>query len=151
MRINLYRLIVFALLFSSCAKMKNISVEKVGSPVIRSLAGRKAVVEIDVKINNPTGNRLYLKKGEFDILRNGYTFGKARLLNKTEIPEHSNDYHPVSFEIIVTDTPAIMTGSVREILSGNEAASLTFSGYIKGGTKLISKKFKFEEMKLGGE
>ena len=144
MRINLYRLIVFALLFSSCAKMKNISVEEVSSPVIRSLSGRKAVVEIEIKINNPTGNKLYLKKGEFDILRNGYTFGKARLLDKTEIPEHSNDYHPVSFEIIITDTPAIMTGKLREILSGDESASLTFSGYIKGGTKLLSKKIRLD-------
>jgi hypothetical protein len=130
--------------------MKDISVEEVGNPIIRSLAGRKAIVEIEIRINNPTGNRLFLKKGEFDVFRNGYTFGKARLLNKTEIPEHSNDYHPVSFEISITDTPAIMTGKVREILSGSEAASLTFSGYIKGGTKLISKKFNFENEPLFG-
>jgi hypothetical protein len=129
--------------------MKNISVDEVGNPIIKSLAGRKAVVEIEIRINNPTGNKLYLKKGEFDVFRNGYTFGKARLLNKTEIPKHSNDYHAVSFEIIITDTPAIMTGKVREILSGSENDSLTFSGYIKGGTKLISRKFRLEEMKIG--
>jgi hypothetical protein len=131
--------------------MKEISVEDVGRPVLKSLAGRKAVMEIGVKVNNPTGKKLYLKKGEFEIFNKGYTFGKARLLEQTEIPAYSNDYQPVLLEISITDAMAIMKGSVHSILSDENISLLTFSGYIKGGTKLISKKYKFENMQFTGD
>ena len=129
--------------------MNDVSLEDLSRPVLKSLAGRKAVLEIGVRVNNPTGHRLYLKKGEFEIFNRGYSFGRARLLERTEIPEYSNDYQTALLEITVTDALAIMKGSVHSILSDENMPYLTFSGYIKGGTKLISKKYRFEDMPLG--
>ena len=129
----------------SCGNLKNISIDEVSESRMRKQSGSKVTIETRVKVNNPTGHKLVLRKVDAEILRKGYQFADVRLSKKVKIPAHSNDYHSVMLEFDVIDVMAVATGTV-DLTQLDD--NFTVSGFIKGGTALLCKKFKFNDVTM---
>ena len=134
--------------FCSCAGLKKVTVSEFGINKLRNISGSKALVEFKAKVDNPSAHKLRLKKSEFEIFKNGYSFGEAVLKDRIEVLPHSDDYCLFLIEIKITDAVSLMTGNVRDLLSGKNPDEMTLTGYVKAGTWFLSKKIRFEDYLL---
>lgn len=146
-----YIIFLGLLFFTSCGNIKNIEVEELQYVDLKTLKGSKAVVEIGVLINNPSSHNIRIKDADIEILRDGYSFGTADLYEQSVINKHSRDTVKLKFNLNISDKMAIMSGRIKAILAGEDRTTLSFSGYIKGGTKMVSKKIKFENLEFEEE
>ncbi|MDR1054351.1 MAG: hypothetical protein LBL90_00620 [Prevotellaceae bacterium] len=146
MKLIQFLFLLFVILaFVSCGNLKNISIDEVEQSVVRRQSGSKVMVETRVKVNNPTGHKLVLRKIDAEILRNGYQFANVKLKEKVKVLPHSNDYHSVFVEFNVIDIMAVITKTV-DLTRLND--NFTATGFIKGGTGLLCKKFKFTDITM---
>lgn len=142
-------IILFSLVFfASCGNVKDINIEELQYINIKSLKGSNAVVEIGVLVNNPSTHNLIIKAANIEILRDGYYFGTADLHEKVTIPKRTYETATITFNVKITDKMAILSGRIRNILAGEDRTKLSFNGYIKGGTKMVSKKIKLENVEF---
>lgn len=130
---------------TSCGNFKNVSIDEVEESRVRKQSGSKVVVETRIRVNNPTSHKLVLRKINAEILRNGYQFADVTLKEKVKVPAHTNDYHSVLLEFDVINIMAVITGTV-DLTQLDD--SFTATGFIKGGTGLLSKKFKFADVPM---
>jgi hypothetical protein len=106
---------------------------------LKSLKGSNAVVEVKLVVNNPSSRDIYIKQADIEILRDGYSFGAASLHERTVIKRRTNEQIAILFDVKITDRMALMSGRIKAILAGKDRTRLSFSGYIKAGTKSFSK------------
>ena len=134
----------------SCGKMQDIKIEEFQGMELKTLKGNKAVIELSVLIDNPSAHNITIKAADIEILRDGYYFGVADLNKETKIGKRSKQTVSIFFNLEITDRIVVMSGRIRDILSGNDRTKLSFSGYIKGKAKGISKKITFENVEFIG-
>ncbi|MDR0558784.1 MAG: hypothetical protein LBG92_01320 [Prevotellaceae bacterium] len=133
---------LFVLILSvSCGNIRDIKVENVQ---LKTLKGNKAVIEVNVFADNSSPHNIYVKDASFEILRDGYSFGTAKLKQQIRIDKNSQGSVPVLFDLEITDRMLILSGRIRAILSGNDRTKLSLSGKIKAGTKIFSKTVNVE-------
>lgn len=143
--VNLLYITLVALCLTACSNFKNISIDDIQQGKVRTQSGTKVTVEIKVKVNNPTGHNLVLRKIKAEVLRNGYQFADVRLKKKVKVPPHTNNYHSVFIEFDLIDVMAVITGTV-DLTQLDD--SFTTTGFIKGGTGLFCKKYKFTDVPM---
>jgi LEA14-like dessication related protein len=143
-----FTVILISTLVVSCGNIRNIEIEELREVKLKTLKGNKAVVEITVLINNPSAYNIYVKDADIEVLRDEYSFGKATLFQKVKINKRSNETVNILFNLEITDRMTILSGRIRAILAGQDRTKLYFSGYIKGGTKMLSKSIRFENIGL---
>jgi LEA14-like dessication related protein len=128
-------------LISSCGKIRNVEIEELHEIKLRTLKGSNAVVEVKVKVNNHSRHNIYIKDADVEILRDGYSFGTAKLHQRTMIEKRTSELVSLLFDVKITDRMAIMSGRIKAIFAGEDRTRLSFSGHVKAGTKALSKSF----------
>ena len=137
--------VLTSILFVSCGITQKVAVHELGSPELKSLRGRRAVVEVKLTAENNSPWDLHVKRADIEILRDGYSFGTATLSRRATIAKRSGTVElPILFDVEITDSPAILSGRIKAIFDGSDKTKLSFSGRIRAGTKLLSKSLRFE-------
>jgi LEA14-like dessication related protein len=131
--------IILLFFVSSCGTIRKVTVDELQDIKLKTLKGSNAVVAVNVVVNNPSAHDIYIKKAGIEILRDGYMFGTASLHQRSVIKKRSKEQITVLFDVKITDRMAIMSGRIKAILAGTDRTTLSFSGYIKAGTKMFSK------------
>lgn len=138
--------LLLVLLLGSCGNVKDVAVEDVKGLRLKGMTGSKLVLEFQAKVNNPTSHNLYLKKAVFDVLLDGYTFAGAQLAERVEFPKRSSEYQTIQVNVELKDLLGLSKLNMSSL--DTNLADFSLSGYAKGGHKLFSRKYKFDNISL---
>lgn len=130
---------------ASCGNIRDVEIENIEEINLKTLKGSRATVEVKVVIDNRSSHNIYLKKADFEILRDGYAFATAALKGKYTVPKHSRDTYLLLFNLDISDKMLIVSGRIRAVLAGEDRTKLSIEGKIRAGTKILSKTIKIHQ------
>ncbi|MDR2424482.1 MAG: hypothetical protein LBD59_07135 [Prevotellaceae bacterium] len=127
---------------ASCGNIRDVEIENIEEIKLKTLKGSKATVEVKITVNNRSAHNIYLKKADFEILREGYSFATAIMTGKYLITKHSRQTQVLMFNLDISDRMLIVSGRIRAVLAGEDRTKLSLAGKIRAGTKILSKNIK---------
>lgn len=99
-----------------------------------------------VKLDNTMGRRLVITRGEVDIMLGGSIKVTISLRDKVTIAKGYNDELLLPLRFKSVSTPTIV--SVLRRIASNEQQNVTISYRVRGGTQLLRKTFKEENIAI---
>lgn len=141
-----YTIYVLTILVSlSCTDFNNVRITVDSNNVkINSVKGSRFKLNIPVEVDNPSQKKLILKDTNVDVLKNGYSFAKLNLNERIEIPANTHEKYTIVLDGKIVDPMTAMFSGFS--FRNTQFEVYTFSGFIKAGIKLFSKKVKFKNI-----
>jgi len=127
--------IVFILLFTCCKPFQEVKVTEIESVALAERTNTMVKVDVGVKINNPNGYRIKIKKSELEGFLNGKSVGNVNMTNKIVLEAKTEKSYTLSFTADMTQLMKSLP-----ILMITQSAVLNVKGYITAKVFLFRKR-----------
>jgi LEA14-like dessication related protein len=129
---NIFILIFFTCVYSSCSKPKDLVYQEVKNFRVNQLGFKETTIGLDMVYYNPNKYSLECKGGDVDVFMNDKYLGKANIESRTVIPKQDTFSVPVS---LTMDMQSMLQNSLE--LLAKPDVTIKLKGYVKVGKKGI--------------
>jgi LEA14-like dessication related protein len=128
----------FALIFSACGKVNDISVKGFSDVKLRGIKKNVVMLYIDVEVDNPNKRKITISHIEFKAWLRDRELGEFRIAEPIKLVPRTQQKYTVPVEIelrTIADAFRLATGSIDDLLD-----SIEVEGVIKGRSFPVRKK-----------
>jgi hypothetical protein len=103
-----YLLLVMTVLSTGCSKLGDVDVEEIGIKSFRLVNTSTALIELEYKINNPSGRKIILNSGEGLLKKSGTNFARVYLIEADTIIARKESVNTALFRVEILDPLSLL-------------------------------------------